>query len=258
MCRWVNVLLVGTYLFLSVGLLIVLATIPGFRLSNVFRWVLMLGWSLLCLGKVWLTERLLTTLRPTFRPPILSEEDRLCAAMREVMSHSGCRVRPRFLIDGDPAGFSRPAGYRTIIIHSGALLWASDGELQAAMAYQLTQLGDGSPVMEEVARMASPMALGFRKLCQVVTRGFRPSWLMGLLFTVLTFPGLLILLPFYLLEKLFNLLRWGYGHWQVLHADACVFRLGFGDGWRAWLEKSSLGANAGRIRRLEKMAGLRE
>lgn len=245
------------YLFLSVALLIIVATVLGIRFSNIFRWALIVGWPLLCLVKVWLHERLLLWLRPTFRPPILSEESRLTAAVDEVLIRAGSRLRPRLLIDGDTPGHNRSAGYRTIIIHSGCLVWASDGELRAIVAFHLTQLRDNAAVTEEITQVASPMAIVFRMACRVIKRVFRIFWLFGIFLAVLAFLVLPVLLPFYLLEMLFRLLRRGLGQWQVLRTDACVFQLGFGDAWRDWLERSALGMNARRIRRLEKMAGLR-
>jgi len=251
------VLLAGTYLFFSMGLLIVLATIFGIRIPNGLRWALIFGWAICCLGKVWLAERLLPMQRPRFRPPILAEEDRLGEALRETLAGVRYPRAPRLLIDGDPAGCNRSAGYRTILIHSGCLLLASDGELRAIMAYELWHLRNGSRVAAELLRMACPVGAGFRKLRRLVRNGFQLSWLPGLM--LLALAGLIVLLlsPLYLFERLFALGGWGIGHWQVLQADAWVFELGYGDAWRAWLEKSALGENAWRIRRLEKMAGLR-
>ncbi|HEV2354949.1 MAG TPA: hypothetical protein VGR89_11935 [Puia sp.] len=257
MCRWVTVLLVGIYVFLLIGLLIALAMLFGIRLPNGIRWALVFAFTICCLGKVWLSESLLPMLRPRFRPPILPEEQRLGEALQEVLAGVRFLLPTRVLIDGDPTGCNRSAGYRTIIIHSGALLWASDGELRGIMAYELWHLRNGMRVSAEVFRTASPIAPGFRKLRRLVTKGFRLSWLPGLMLVALACFVMAVFSPIYAFERLFGLANWAISRWQVREADAWVFGLGYGDAWRAWLEKSALGENARRIRRLEKMANLR-
>lgn len=249
---------VGTYLIAVIGFLIGMSLVFGWRLSENVRWLIVGGWVAVCFGKPWVAERFWRLWRPSWRRPILAEEDQLKAAMREVMKSADCRLRARFLIEGDPARHTRLIGYRTILIQSGSLQWATDDELRGMLAYELGHLRDGDSALEEAFRTAGVFSYFLGFLWHCVWRVFRSVWLVGILMLFFLSPVFLTLSGLYLLDIFFRLLRRMIRQWIVYRQDAFAFRAGYGDGLRGWLEKSGLAANVERIRRLERLAGLRD
>jgi heat shock protein HtpX len=241
-----------------IGLVIGMSLSFGWRLSEGIRWLMIAGWMAVCFGKPWVAEKLWRFWRPSWRRPIFSEEEQLKAAMREVAKNANFGRPVRFLIDGDPAQHTRLVGYRTILVHSGSLQWASDLELRGMLAHELGHLRDGDSVLEEAFRTAGVFSYVLRLLWRFAWRVFRFLWLVGLLLFLLLSPVFIVLSALFLLDRVFRLLRRWLRRWIVYRQDAYAFRAGFGDGLRSWLEKSGLAANAERIRRLERMAGLRD
>ena len=254
-CRWVHVLLVLGYIFLTIMLIIVLLVVFGVRLADWVRWVMLIGWFAVCLGGVWVVER--PGVLPGCRLPILAEEERLAAMMDAVQKAAGLKMQVRFLIRTVAEKRDCSMGYRTILISSGALQWASDAELRGMLAHELGHLRDGDRVLEAAFVCAGVWAMGFRWGWRSIRSGLKFAVLPGVLLLVLLAPVLLILLLFYVLEMIFRGLRWGLIRWGEYRQDRFAVRSGCGDGLRAWLEKSGLAANVDRIRRLEKLADLR-
>ena len=200
-----------------------------------------------------LVERLWPLFSPVYRRPILAEEERLNLLMGEVQHRVGSRMRIRFLVCGDAEMPTRSLGYRTVVIQSGVLPLVSDGELRGILAHELGHLRDGDRVMEAAFVTTGLLARLFRWGCWLIGWGFRFSFMVGLFLMAVLFLLLIGLLPFFLLDGIFRVLRWGL-RWQIdYRQDAFAFRVGCGDGLQAWLVRSGLAANARRIRRLEKM-----
>jgi Zn-dependent protease with chaperone function len=253
MCRWIYAGLVLAYVFVTIMFLLVLVVVVGVRIPDPVRWLILAGWIGLCVGRVALAERLRPLFSPAYRQPILAEEERLNSLMGEVQSRVGSKMRIRFLICGDAEKPTRSLGYRTVVVQSGMLALASDGELRGLLAHELGHLRDGDRVMEAALSMAGLPALLFRWGCWSIRWGFRFSIVVGLLLLGMLFPVLIGLLLFFLLDGVFRVFRWGL--WQQIdyRQDRFAYRAGCGDGLKAWLLRSGLAANASRIRRLEKM-----
>src|SRR6185312_13420119 len=239
MWRWINVVLGSIYIFFSVGLQIVLLVVCGGRLSNAFRWELLVGWAGVCLGKIWLAENLYR-LMPG-RLPVLAEEERLETAMREVSVRAGSTLRVRILIGKEPEQRDGSVGYHTIVVPSAALQWASEGELRAFLAHELGHIRDGDRALREVFHMTQPATTGFRLGRGLIRRLFR-FWSPGaMVLTLFLLPLGFLLLPSFLWERSFGLLLTGLRRWDDFRQDAFAFRAGYGEGLRAWLERSGLG-----------------
>src|ERR1700749_3859676 len=116
-CRWVHALLVFGYVFVTIMIVIVLLVVFGVRPAEWVRWVLLVGWFLVCVGGVWVVERV--GMLPGCRLPILAEEERLVWLMDAVQKEVGSTMRVRFLIRTVAEGHDRSFGYRTILISSG-------------------------------------------------------------------------------------------------------------------------------------------
>jgi Zn-dependent protease with chaperone function len=253
MCRVMHVALVLAYVFVTIVILIVLLLVLGVCMSNVARWVMLVGWIALCAGGAFVAERLIVPILPGYRLPIQSEEDRLVALMEDVQARVGSRMRIRFLIHGDPKKPTGSIGYRTVVVQSGSLLEASDGEFQGVLAHELGHLRDGDRALEAAFVTAGLWAQVFRWGCLAVRKGFMISTMAGLLLLGVMMPLLAAASLFYLLDGVFRAIRWGLRPWLEYRQDAFACRAGFGDGLRAWLVRSGLSAHVGRIRRLEKM-----
>ena len=252
-CRWMHVLLVFGYVLLTIMIVIVLLMVFGVRMAEWVRWVMMVGWFVICFGGVFVVEVPASVILPDCRRPILAEEERLVSMMSEVRGRAGSKMRVRFLISGAAEKPTWSLGYRTVVVQSGSLPLASDGELQGILAHELGHLRDGDRVMEGAFVTAGLLARLFRWGCWLIGWGFRVSFVAGLFLMAVLFLVLIGLLPFFLLDRVFRVLRWGL-RWQIdYRQDAFAFRVGCGDGLRAWLVRSGLAANVRRIRRLEKM-----
>jgi len=252
-CRWMHVLLVFGYVFLTIMIVIVLLMVFGVRMAGWVRWVMMVGWFVICFGGVWVVEVLGSVLLPDCRRPILAEEEKLVSLMSEVRGRADLHRQIRFLIRGGAKACNGSLGYGTILIQSGTLPLASDGELRGILAHELGHLRDGDRVMEAAFVTTGLLARLFRWGCWLIGWGFRFSFVVGLFLMAVLFLLLIGLLPFFLLDRVLRVLRWGL-RWQIdYRQDAFAFRVGCGDGLRAWLVRSGLAANARRIRRLEKM-----
>jgi Zn-dependent protease with chaperone function len=253
MCRWAYGFLVLAYVVVTIMILLVLLIVVGVRISDFVRWMILVAWIAICLGGVVLVERLWPLFSPVYRRPILAEEERLHSLMGEVQHRVGSRMRIRFLISGVAEKPTCSFGYRTVVIQSGMLPLASDGELRGILAHELGHLRDGDRVMEAAFVTAGLLARVFRWAGWLIRRGFRISIVIGLLVLGVLFFVLIGLLPFFLLDGVVRAFRWGLRRQIDYRQDAFTFKAGCGDGLRAWLMQSGLAANASRIRRLEKM-----
>jgi Zn-dependent protease with chaperone function len=253
LCRWVHVLLVVSYVLVTIMLVIVLLSLFGVWLANWVRWMMTVGWFAGCFGGVILMERVGFFAGQGIRRPIRSEEERLSGLMVDVCKRMDLSGKVHFLIRNDPQKKDGSFGARTIIIGSGTLMMASDGELKGILAHELGHLRDGDRVLEAAAITTGLVARGFRRVCRIVLWGLRWSVVAGLMLLCLMTPLLLTLLIFYLVDIAFRGILWSFRRWLVYRQDVFAFRLGCGEGLRAWLEKSGLEANVDRIRRLEKM-----
>lgn len=254
MCRWIYSFLVLAYVFVTSVTLVVLLIVVGFRLSDPVRLGIFAGWITICMGGVFVVERFILFVWRGYRRPILEEEERLVSLMREVQSRVGSKMRIRFVISGEPEQPTGSLGYRTIVIQSGMLSVASDGELKGMLAHELGHLRDGDRVMEAGFATAGVFSHVFRGGCRVVRRGFRMSAIGGLLFLVIVVPLVIAVMPFFLLDGVLRLISWSFRRQIAYRQDKFAFRAGCGDGLKAWLVRSGLAANVSRIRRLEKMA----
>jgi Zn-dependent protease with chaperone function len=253
MCRWVYGFLVLVHVFFTIMFLLVVLIVMGVRIADFVRWVILAGWFAICLGGVVLVERLRPLFSPVYRRPILAEEERLNSLMGEVQRRVGSKMRIRFLICGEAEKPTWSLGYRTVVIQSGMLALASDGELLGILAHELGHLRDGDRVMAAAFETAGLPARVFRWGGWLIRRGFRISIVVGLLLLGVLFIVLIGLLPFFLMDGVFRAFRWGLRRQIDYRQDAFAFRAGCGDGLRAWLVRSGLAANVSRIRRLEKM-----
>ena len=295
MCRWAHVLLVFGYVFLTIMMVIVLLMVFGVRMANWVRFVMLVGWFVICFGGVWVVELLGGVFLPGCRRPIRAEEERLSELVQDVWKRMGSgngvgsemgsnprrrvgsgigfdskrwvasemgsnpsqqvyrEIGVRFLIRSDAEKRDASLGYRTILIQSGTLPLASGGELRGILAHELGHLKDGDRVMEAAFYTAGLLARPFHLGCRLIRRGFRVSAVAGLLMLGMLFLLVLGLLPFVLLDGVFRVLRWGLRRQIDYRQDGFAFKVGYGDGLRAWLARSGLAANASRIRRLEKM-----
>jgi Zn-dependent protease with chaperone function len=242
------------YVFAIGVIVVVLLIVFGVRLSDPVRWVILVGWIAICLGGVFVAERLIPFVWPGYRRPIWAEEERLVSLMDEVQHRVGSKMRIRFVICGEAERPTGSFGYRTVLIQSGSLWLVSDGELKGVLAHELGHLRDGDRVMEAAFVSAGVLAQAFRWWCRFVRRGFGSSRMFGLLLMAATFLLLWVLLPFFLLDGVFRLVAWGLRRQIELREDRFAFRAGCGEGLKAWLMRSGLAANVSRIRRLEKMA----
>jgi hypothetical protein len=247
-------LLVSAYVFVTSVTLVVLLIVVGLRLSDPVRLVIFVGWITICLGGVYAAERLIPFLWPGHRRPIHAEEERLALLMGEVQSRVGSKMRIRFVICCQPEKPTGSFGYRTIVIQSGSLSLASDVELKGILAHELGHLRDGDRVMEAGFATAGVFSHVFRWCCRVVRRGFRMSAIGGVLFLMIVVPFVIVVMPFVLLDGVMRLISWGLRQQIEYRQDKFAIRAGCGDGLKAWLVRSGLAANVGRIRRLEKMA----
>jgi Peptidase family M48 len=254
MCRWMYRLLVSAYVFVTSVTLVVLLMVVGLRLSDPVRLVIFVGWITICLGGVYAAERLIPFVWPGYRRPIHAEAERLVSLMGEVQSRVGSKMRIRFVICCEPEQPTGSFGYRTIVIQSGSLSLASDVELKGVLAHELGHLRDGDRVMEAGFATAGVFSHVFRWWCGVVRRGFRMSAIGGLLLLVIGVPLVIVVMPFFLLDGVLRLISWGLRQQIEYRQDKFAIRAGCGDGLKAWLVRSGLAANVGRIRRLEKMA----
>lgn len=253
MCRWIYAGLALAYVVVTIMFLLVLLVVVGVRLCDPARWLILVGWIGLCFGGVVLVERLRPLFWPAYRLPILAEEERLSSLLGEVQTRVGSKMRVRFLISGEAEKPTGSLGYRTIVVQSGMLPIASDGELRGLLAHELGHLRDGDRVMEAAFSMARLPARLFRWGCWSIRWGFRFSIVVGLLLLGALFLVLIGLMPFFLLDGVFRAFHLGLIRQIDYRQDAFAFRVGCGDGLRAWLMRSGLAANASRIRRLEKM-----
>jgi Zn-dependent protease with chaperone function len=251
-------------------MIIVLSMVFGLRLANWVRWVMLAGWFLVCYGGVFLMDWIGLLFWQGCRKPIGSEEERLSDLVHDILKrvdpdkHWIERAREpnpvewvypkvRFLIQNDPKRPNGSFGFRTILISSGTLPLASDGELQGILAHELGHLRDGERVMEAAFFTAGLLAQLFRLGCRLIRWGFRVSVAGGLILLGILSPALSLLLIFYLVDGVFRVLRLGLRRWVDFRQDAFACRIGCGKGLQAWLTKTGLTANASRIRRLEKM-----
>ncbi len=253
MCKWIYAGLILGYAIFTIMVVLVVLIVVGVRLSDPVRWLILLGWIAFCANAVFVVEKLGTAVLSDCRPPIGSEEERLAGLMQQVLDRAGSNRRIRFFIRGAPEKPTGSLGYRTILIQSGCLPLASDGELQGILAHELGHLRDGDRVLEAAFATAGLFSQLFRWGCWLVRWGFRVSILVGVLLLGVLSPALLFLFVFYLSDAVFRGLQWALKPWIDYRQDAFAFRVGCGDGLRAWLERSGLAANARRIRRLEKM-----
>jgi Peptidase family M48 len=267
-CRWVHILLVFGYVLVTIMIVVVMLVLFGVRMANWVRWAILVGWFGVCFGGVVLTEWMGLYIGKGCRRPIRSEEERLSELMHQIWKRmdSGEKGEPkgwveperesvatrvtgreiRFLIRNDPKRTDGSFGSRTITISSGTLLLASDEELRGILAHELGHLRDGDRILEAAFRCSGVLAMGFRLSCRLIRCGFRLNLAGGLL--------LLAMLSPVWLDSVIRVLCWGLLKWGDLRQDSFAFRLGCGDGLRAWLVRSGLSVNVGRIRRLEKMA----
>jgi Zn-dependent protease with chaperone function len=241
------------YVIFTIMVVLVVMIVVGVRMSDPLRWLILVGWITFCAGNVFVMERLGTAVFPDCRMPIGSEEERLVGLIQPVLDRAGSKMRIRFLVRSAPEKPTGSLGYRTILIQSGCLPLASDGELQGILAHELGHLRDGDRVFESAFAMAGLFSQLFRWGCRLVRWGFGVSVLVGLVLLGILSPALLLLLIFYFLDGVFRGLQWGLKRWIDYRQDTFAFRVGCGDGLRAWLERTGLAANAHRIRRLEKM-----
>jgi heat shock protein HtpX len=256
-CRWLNVVLVVAYVWVTFFFFLTCLILVGMRLSDAVRWMMLAGWMGMGVGGVAFVERLCPFLFSGCRLPIRAEEERLVAAMEEIKDRARSKMRVRFLIRNVAEKRDGSLGYRTILVSSGSLQWASDGELRGMLAHELGHLRDGDRALEAAGFAAGWPALLFRIGCRVVRRAFRTFVVVGVLVLLSLALPLLLLVPFFLLDGVFRVLRRALAYAIEYRQDAYAFGVGCGDGLRAWLEKSGVSAHVGRIRRLEKLAGLR-
>ncbi|HUB61622.1 MAG TPA: M48 family metalloprotease [Puia sp.] len=254
MCRWVYNFLVLVYVVMTSVTLVVLLIVAGVHLSDGVRLAIFAGWIAICLGGVFLAERLIPFVWPGYRRPILAEEERLDSLMREVQRRTGSKMRIRFVICGDAERPTQSLGYRTVVIQSGSLPLVSDGELKGILAHELGHLRDGDRVMEAAFVTAGLFSAVFRWWCRLVRPRFGSSVILRLLLMLAIFLLALVLLPFYLVDGVFRLIAGVLRRQIEYRQDRFAFKAGFGDGLRVWLTKSGLAAQVSRIRRLEKMA----
>jgi hypothetical protein len=264
-CRWANVLLVVGYVLVTIVVVIVWLMVSGVRMANWVRWAMLIGWLGVCFGGVVLVEAFgATVIRAVVfrgcRLPIRVEEERLEGLMREVWK--GLGVVPersiRFMIRSDPEGDNGSFGRRTILISSGTLMWASDGELRGILAHELGHLLDGDRVFDTAFATAGFLARGFRLSWRFSRWWFRMGATIGFLYLVLLSRVWFGFLLLYLLDATSRLLRRGLIRWREFRQDRHADRCGCGEGLHDWLVKSGLAANVDRIRRLEKLTESRE
>ena len=247
------VALVTAYVVLTIMVLIVLLMVLGVHLSNSLRWAMLIGWIAVCGSGIFFVERFIAPVWPPYRRPIRSEEERLTALMEDVQSRVGSQMRVRFLIHGDDKKATGSIGFRTVVVQSGSLLEASDGEFQGILAHELGHLRDGDRVLEAAFVTAGFLAQAFRLACRAMRKSFMISPVAGLFLSVILSPLLIGLLIFFLLDVVFRAVLWCLRPWIEYRQDCLAFRAGFGNGLRAWLERTGLAVHVRRIRRLEKM-----
>ena len=156
MCRWLHVLLVLAYVFVTIVFIIVLLVVCRISLAPWVRWLLLAGWFAVCFGGVILIESLGLLTGQGCRRPVRSEEDRLSALMDDVQERIRSKenaflkmdatyggTEMRFFIRTDPKRGDGSFGRRTIIISSGTLMMASDEELRGILAHEMGHLRDG-------------------------------------------------------------------------------------------------------------------
>ncbi len=253
MCRWIYAALVFAYVIVTIMMVLVVLIVVGVRIPDPVRWFVLVGWVVFCSGGVFVVEVLGAVVLRDCRRPIREEQERLVSLIGEVQQRVDLHRQIRFLIRGDAKAPNGSLGYRTILIQSGTLPLASDGELRGILAHELGHLKDGDRVMEAAFYTAGLLARLFHLGCRFIRRSFRVSAVAGLLLSGMLFLLLLGLLPFFLLDGVFRVFRWGLRRQIDYRQDGFAFKVGCGDGLRAWLARSGLAANASRIRRLEKM-----
>ncbi|HEV3414677.1 MAG TPA: M48 family metalloprotease [Puia sp.] len=254
-CRWVHILLVVGYVFVTIMIVIVLLVVFGVRMANWVRWMMIVGWFGVCFGGVVLVEWLGLSPGKGCRRPISSEEERLSKLLKEVWRRIGSEGKRemQFLILSASDRRDGSLGLRTIMISSGTLILASDEELRGILAHELGHLRDGDRILEAASLASGMLALGFRLGCRLIRRGFRLNWTAGLLLLALLSPVLLSLWFFFCVDLVFRGLEWVLVKLGDVRQDCFAARSGCGKGLRDWLEKSGLAVNVSRIRRLEKM-----
>lgn len=254
MCRWVYNFLVFAYVFAMSVIIIVTLMVVGVRMPELARWLIVVGWVVFCFGGVFIVEVMGVVVLPRCRRPILAEEERLDSLMGEVQRRVGSKMRIRFVICGDAERPTRSLGYRTVLIQSGSLPMASDGELKGVLAHELGHLRDRDRVMEAAFVIAGGFSQAFRRCYRFVRWGFGFSTILGLLVLLAVFMLLCALLPFFLLDGVMRFVTWGLRRQIEYRQDRFAFKAGSGEGLKAWLIRSGLANNVLRIRRLEKMA----
>lgn len=254
LCRWVHLLLVIFYVFVTIMLVIVLLMLFGVHMANGLRWALLVGWFAVCFGGVLVVEWVGLSPGQGCRLPIRSEEERLSGLIDDVWRKTGSIEKGvRFLIRSDEKKRDGSFGRRTIIISSGTLMLASDEELNGILAHELGHLHDGDRIMEAAFYCSGLIARTFRLAWHFIRRGLRSNAVSGFMLLIFLSPVLLPLLLFFLVYLVFQRLIWLLSALGDYRQDCFTVRSGCGKGLRDWLEKSGLAANADRIRRLEKM-----
>ena len=115
-CRWVHVLLVIGYVFVTIMILILMLVVYGVRMANGVRWVVLIGWFMLCFGGAilmdWIGLLARLSAGPGCRLPIRSEEERLFALMEDIQERINKMEKIVPKTDTNPNwAFGRPIGF---------------------------------------------------------------------------------------------------------------------------------------------------
>jgi Zn-dependent protease with chaperone function len=291
MSKYVQFLLVIAYGFLTITALFLVKQLFRIGPHHVGDWLVvavMIAWLALCFSTVyWLTDIMLFFKQ--VRKPILEEEQRLILCLFEVQKRANDKKRYRLRI-GERMGFNAYAiGYHTIVISKDCLDILTDKELCALLAHEMGHLKS----KDCMAIMGFYLASWLPGMVnQLFRSGIRISLVLSLIFPIIgililffiftklsifiiagTILGFLLLM--WLLNPVFSFLWLMNSRFTEYRQDAFAHQLGYGLELKQVLLKIieiSPGASVdrysiltrsthpilhNRIRRLEKLAGLR-
>ena len=270
MSKYFQFVIVLLYVLLTICGFVVVLMVAGLHLSGRTQWLIITGWVILCFGSAYVRAGIWMFLHSRFRKPILSEEQRLEPALRELLEKAASRRRVRIWIDETRELNAVATGQHTIAISKGLLDMLSPGELRGVLAHELGHLLSGDTVAAAAFSMAGLLPqlvfLIYRFGAAVVrnlffttarTRSGRSVWRLtrvnlvsGLVVVLIgcyllnrihllkaIIPVILFVVVFSVFNRVFGFLTLMLSRLAEYRQDAFAFRLGYGDGLRKVLEK---------------------
>jgi heat shock protein HtpX len=294
MAKYFQTGLLAIYILATTSLVLWIVFLCGLHLSKPAMAIMTTAWGVICVSSFYFQPRFLPFSPLNIRRAVLHEESRLDSCLSEVLSRAYYRGKINLLIGEALTIDAFTAGHNTIVISRGALIHLTEGEIKAVMAHELGHIMSKDTLLLTAFVTATQLPKTVGLLGKIFVKFFRgfvsagcvPAATCLVIFSVLVYtlnahhyilsmlfiPFLLFLIGF--LEPAFALC-WRLGSRFIEYKqDAFAYNLGYGNDLKNALCKISLeqvqpvnlfhilGKSThpviyNRIRRLEKMEGLR-